>query len=171
MVPTVDVATDACPIAAGGYFRGDWFYHNFSLDSPVWDSLHINHKEALAIVLAAKRWGRLWANQRVIIHSDNQAAVQMINKGTTASAVIMQELRFLFWLSAFYNFHITAAYVEGAKNTIADAISRMHERKGLLSFYRFICDASSPAFANEISLAAHMSVKGQFFISCRSTGT
>lgn len=171
MVPTVDVATDACSLAAGGYFRGDWFYHNFTLDSPLWSSLHINHKEALAIVLAAKRWGRLWANQRIIIHSDNQAAVQMINKGTTANAVIMQELRSLFWLSALYNFHITAVYVEGAKNTIADAISRLHERKRLLGFYRFICDASSPALANGIPLAAHMSVKGQFFLSCRSTGT
>jgi len=23
--PTVDVMTDACLLAAGGYFRGDWF--------------------------------------------------------------------------------------------------------------------------------------------------
>ncbi len=50
-LPTIDVATDACPIAAGGYFRGDWFYHNFALDSPSWQNLHIKHKETLAIVL------------------------------------------------------------------------------------------------------------------------
>ena len=113
--PTVHLTTDACLIAAGRYFRGDWFYHNFSIDSPTWESLHINHKETLAIVLAAKRWGKLWANQRVIIHSDNQAAVQIINKGTKACPIIMQELRTFFWLSAFYNFHVTAVYLEGAK--------------------------------------------------------
>ena len=88
--------TDSCSLAAGGYFRGDWFYFHFSLDNPAWSQLHINHKETLAIVLAAKRWGHVWANHRVIIYSDNQAAVQIINKGTTGSEVIMQELRELF---------------------------------------------------------------------------
>lgn len=168
-LPTLDVATDACPVAAGGYFRGDWFYHSFPMDSPAWTELHINHKETLAIVLAAKRWCRLWSNKRVVIHSDNQAAVQMINKGTTASNVIMQELRALFWLSAFYNFHITAVYLPGAKNTLADSISRMHESKGLLSFYSFLCDTFSPALAHAIPLTKHMSIHGHRFISCRSS--
>ena len=27
--PTTDVQTDACLVAAGAYFRGDWLYHNF----------------------------------------------------------------------------------------------------------------------------------------------
>ena len=66
LAPTLDVATDACSIAVGGYFRRDWFYHNFLSDSPAWDSLHINHKETLAIVLGAKQWDRLWSNQRAI---------------------------------------------------------------------------------------------------------
>lgn len=74
----IDVATDACQIAAVGYFRGEWFYHHFLLDSPAWDPLHITHKERLATVLAAKRWGRQWSNSREIIHSDNQAAVRII---------------------------------------------------------------------------------------------
>ena len=42
--------------AAGGYFRGDWFYFNFLLDHPACSCLHINHKETLAIILAATRW-------------------------------------------------------------------------------------------------------------------
>jgi hypothetical protein len=66
-LPTVDVYTDACPHAARGFFHGDWFYHNFALDSSQWDDLHINHKETLAIILAAKRWGKAWSNQRIII--------------------------------------------------------------------------------------------------------
>lgn len=58
----VDVATDACQMAAAGYFWGDWFYQHFLLDSPASDPLHIAHKETLAMVLAAKRWGRKWSN-------------------------------------------------------------------------------------------------------------
>lgn len=170
-LPTVDVATDACPIAAGGYFRDDWFYHNFSLDTPEWETLHINHKETLAIVLAANRWGRLWSNQRVVIHSDNQAAVHIINKGTTANPTVMQALRALFWLSALYNFHITAVYLEGVNNTLADSISRLHESKGLLSFYSFLCTKVTAAVANSVPLTAHMSIHGLHSISCRSKGS
>jgi len=172
-LPTVDVATDACPISAGGYFRGDWFYHNFSLDSPEWDTLHVNHKETLAIVLAATRWGRLWSNQRVVIHvhSDNQAAVHIINKGTTGNPLVMQALRALLWLSAVNNFHITTVYLEGANNTLADSISRIHEPKALFSFYSFLCAKFSAAFADSVPLTAHMSIHGLHFISCRSSGS
>ena len=48
-LPVVDVHTDACSVAAGAFFKGDWFYHNFLLDSPAHALLHINHKETLAI--------------------------------------------------------------------------------------------------------------------------
>ena len=68
--------------------------NHFVSDSPVWDSLHINNKEALAIGLAAKWWNRLWSDPHIIIYSDNQAAVQMINKGMTAYNLIMQDLAF-----------------------------------------------------------------------------
>ena len=112
------MSTDACP-----HFRGDWFYHHFSLDSPEWQNLDINHKETLAIVLAAQRWGPLWSHQRVVIHSDNQAAVQIINKGITASPVVMNALRTLFWLSALYNFQITAVYL-AALTTPSQILSR-----------------------------------------------
>lgn len=152
--PTIDAVTDACPLAAGGYFRGDWFYHHFELDSPTWASLHINHKETLAIILAAKRWASLWANQHVIIHSDNQAAVYIINKGTTANELIMGQLRELFWLSATFNFRITAEFIKGINNSLADAISRLHEAKHVINFYNFLTN-----HLDTVPLADHMSVK------------
>ena len=141
-LPTVDVATDTCPISAWRYFRGDWFYRNFSLDSPEWDTLHINHKETLAIVLAATWWGRLWSNQRVVINSDNQAAVHIINKGTTSNPLVMQALRALFWLSAVNNFHITAVYLEGANNHSPTLSRTFMNPKPYLAFTRF----SAPNF-------------------------
>ena len=167
--PTVDVITDACPLAAGGYFRGDWFYHNFSCDSAPWSQLHINHKETLAIVLAAKRWGHLWSNHRVIIHSDNQAAVQIINKGTTGNAVIMHELRALFWLSAVHNFHITAVYIEGFRNTLADAISRLHDHTHLLRFYSLLLGRFPRPIVDNLDISKHMSIDSYNFVFSRCT--
>lgn len=60
--PTTDVQTDACQLAAGAYFRGDWFYHNFVLDTPEFAALHINHKEVLAQIFSAFCWAPLWQN-------------------------------------------------------------------------------------------------------------
>ena len=94
--PTIDVMTDSCSLSAGGYFRGDWFYFNFAIDNPSWSHLCINHKETIAIVLAAKHWAPQWANHCVIIQSDNQAAVFIINKGTTDNDLIMGKVLFTF---------------------------------------------------------------------------
>ena len=79
--PTVDVMTDSNSLAAGAFLRGDWIYFNFELDCPSWLSLQINHKEMLAIILAAKRWALQWANHRVLIHSDNLVAAHLLAKG------------------------------------------------------------------------------------------
>ena len=102
--------TDACQLAAGAYYRGDWLYHHFTIDSPECANLHINHKEVLAQVFAAFRWAPLWANRHVIIHCDNVAAVHIINKGTTNNSLVMFFLRQLFWLSAIYNFRFIVEY-------------------------------------------------------------
>ena len=53
--PTTDVQADACAFGAGAFFRGDWAYHSFVMDNPAVRDLHINYKEVLAVVLAAKQ--------------------------------------------------------------------------------------------------------------------
>ena len=132
-LPVVDVHTDACSIAAGAFFKGDWFYHNFLLDPPPHALLHVNHEETLAMILAAKRCHQAWSNKHVIIHSDNEAAVHIFIKGSTDNPVIMSELRALFWLSATFNFCITGQHIKGTLNTVADSISRLHNPTHVLT--------------------------------------
>ena len=47
------VHVDACNTAAGIAFNGDWAYVNWESDWPEVAKFHINHKEVLAIILAA----------------------------------------------------------------------------------------------------------------------
>ena len=92
----------------------------------------------MAIVFADKRWSHLWSNRHIIIHSDSTSAVSIVNKGTTKNSTLMSFLRELFWLSALYNFRITAVYIPGHMNYIADATSRLHQASYLLKiFYLF----------------------------------
>lgn len=128
-VPSTIVYTDACDTAAGGYSEcdGDWFYCNWSVDCPEIQDVHINLKELAAVVLAAQRWCHLWANKQVLVMSDNSTTMSCVNRGTSRSPLLMTYLRYMFWLSAVYNFRLTAMHVPGEDNVLADNISRLHE--------------------------------------------
>ena len=125
-IPIECTFTDACDEAAGGSFGYDWFYYNWSKDMPQAQTFHINEKEVLAVVIAANRWAHFWRNKRVIIYSDNSVTVASINKASSRKATIMRSLRYLFWLSAAFNFHLTARFSPGIFNTVADSASRLH---------------------------------------------
>ena len=123
------VRTDACNIGAGFIFNSDWGYVHWEGDFPKAASLHINHKEILAISLAIKRWAPLFAGGNIIVCTDSTVARDTIKKGTSRHPLVMEALREVFWLSAFYNFSIEASHVPGITNDGPDVISRLHIAK------------------------------------------
>ena len=126
-LPVTSLFTDACNVGAGAYYEGDWFYCNWSADCPELDNDHINLKELAAVVLAIQRWAPLWTNKRVFVWSDNTTTVSCINRCSSRSPLLMKCLRYIFWLSAIYNFRLTVSYIPGIQNALADTISRLHE--------------------------------------------
>ena len=157
--PDVIVHTDACDVGAGGYCEGDYFYCNWSVDLPTVQDSHINFKELAAVVLAARRWGPLWANKHIVVLSDNSTTVACINRGSSRSVLLMKYLRHIFWLSAVFNFRLKAVHVRGEDNVLADRISRLHEPEARQ--YLTILLALSP-------LSWHMSYNGFLYILNRS---
>ena len=87
---------DACSSASGIFFNDDSQYTVFNWDWPDIADLHINYKEVLSLVLAARRWGHLWMNCNVKIFTDNTTARAIINKGTCRNPAVMCYLRELF---------------------------------------------------------------------------
>ena len=159
--------TDACPLAARDILGAIGFILTLSWTTLHLFRLHINHKEILAIFPAAKHWAPCWAYHCVIIHSNNQAAMQIINKGTTADEVIMDELCTLFLPSALYNSQLSAVYIEGSRNMIADAVSRLHEHVNLLLFHSILCDCFPHSAVDDLASVDHMSVYSGSFIFSR----
>ena len=125
--PITCVYTDACNTGSGAVFGSDWVYCNWRQHWPAMADLHINHKETLAVVLAALYFSPLWVNKRIYILSYSTATVGIINRCSTREPRVMETLRYLFWLSVRYNFHITARHVPSHKNGDADCVSRLHE--------------------------------------------
>ena len=159
--PVTSVFTDSCNLGAGAIYNGDWYYAYWPLDWPEVADFHINCKEILAIFLAVCRWAPVWANKGIYIQSDNVTSVSTINRCTSANPFIMSCLRTLFWLSAKFNFHITAKHIRGLSNTVADDISRAHEPDRLLKFAPYI---------NSSPLCFHMSEASFSFLFGRCQG-
>lgn len=159
--PITSVFTDSCTLGAGAIYNGDWFYTNWQLDWPAVANLHINSKEILAVFLAVCRWASAWSNKRIYIQSDNMTTVATINRGTSRDPFVMSCLRTLFWLSAKYNFHITAKYIPGLINIVADNISRAHEPGRFEQFLPYV-------FPSHLSL--HMSQASLSFLFGRCLG-
>ena len=107
---------------------------DWAAEDPTLADMHINHKETAAVVLAARRWAPQWEGKKVIVYIDNQAAKQIINKGTTADPGMMVLVRELFWWSVSYDFVVEAVYLQGAANLFADTVSRLHSSNWLLQW-------------------------------------
>ena len=81
--PSVYVFTDACNSGGGFVCNGDWGYVNWELDFPLLSGYHINCKETIVAVLAARRWAHSWCGSKVNFYVDNVTARANISKGTS----------------------------------------------------------------------------------------
>ncbi|XP_074522596.1 uncharacterized protein LOC141787817, partial [Halichoeres trimaculatus] len=116
--------TDAAPsVGFGGFYQGQWFADHWP---PSFSELDFSSAlyEIYPIAVACHVWGHLWHRKRIAVLCDNQAVVEIINKGRSSSCAIMPFMRRITWLSVNLNFIITARHVPGQFNAIADSLSR-----------------------------------------------
>lgn len=130
----IHLYTDAAPsIGFGGYYGGRWFASTWPPEFSALDSESHGPSSALyelyPIIIAAILWGHEWLKKSILIHSDNTAVVEIINKGRSRSPTIMQFMRRLTLISAQQQFILQAAHVPGHHNSIADSLSRFSFQK------------------------------------------
>ncbi len=120
----IQLFTDAAPsVGFGGFYHGRWFASPWSpqLQDTTQSSALF---ELYPVVVAAFLWGKEWTANSILVHCDNEATVQCINKGRSHSHALMPLLRRLTWISACDQFIIIAKHVPGSENQIADSLSR-----------------------------------------------
>ncbi len=127
----IQLYTDAAPSAGfGGFYNGRWFAAEWPPElSNQCQETSSALFEIYPIVVAAIMWGHEWSRKSILVHSDNLAAVDIINKGRSNSPSIMPFLRRLTWHSFTHQYILRAAYVPGKCNTIADSLSRFMFQK------------------------------------------
>ena len=118
----IHLFTDASgTIGYGAIFGKDWFNGKWS---DWWIQQSIALKELYPIVLAVETWGHMLCNKRLILHTDNSALVPIITNQTSKNPLIMILVRRLVLKCLSCNIILSAEHIAGAKNSIADALSR-----------------------------------------------
>ena len=105
----------------GAYWGQEWFQLKWS---GMLSEAHISVKELTPVVLAVALWGRRWSHGGVRVLSDNTATVAAINNQTSRIDQSAHLLRCLAFFSAHFQCVISAEYLPGRHNTLADALSR-----------------------------------------------
>ena len=84
------IVTDACLIGAGGVFGNECFHTTFP-DHIIEDTdYHINVKEILAIIVSLRLWASQLKGHHLLIQSDNETCVQVINSRCSCSPLLQQ---------------------------------------------------------------------------------
>ena len=74
------------------------------------------------------RYGREWKGRAILAHCDNQAVVEVVNSGYSRDQGVMQLIRCLFFIRAFFDISLQVVHIPGHLNIAADAISRNNLR-------------------------------------------
>ncbi|XP_052398873.1 uncharacterized protein LOC127946375 [Carassius gibelio] len=135
--------TDAAPsVGFGGIFNNQWFAERWPKElkelAPSIQSTAL--LEIYPIVIACLLWADQWSRKSILVFCDNEAAVNIINKGRSSVPFINRFIRRLTWISIMNNFTIKAAHIPGLDNKIADSLSWFNFQE-----FRRLCPGASPS--------------------------
>ena len=110
------------------------------------DDFNINVKELLAITIALRFWGPQLAGSRLLLKSDNCAAVQAINNRRPCAPLMQQCLRVLWLLCATSDLDVQAEHLPGYVNILTDLLNHWsHDLQAESKFYH-LPDANNFVF-------------------------
>ena len=128
--PSAHWFTDASgSLGFGAVFGSKWFYGPWG--DPWWSEQNIMLLELYPIWLAVKLWGPLVKDSCILVHTDNQALVSVLNKRSTKLPVANALLREISVECMRLNIILQYTHVPGFNNTKADMLSRLQVEKFL----------------------------------------
>ncbi len=115
--------TDASStLGFSAFFQNQWFCEKWP--EVIEKDASMAFRELYPIVAAAVVWGEHWKCKQIIFLCDNEATVNILNKGRSKCLYIMKLMRNMTWLALKQNFTFKSRHIPGKSNIIADALSR-----------------------------------------------
>ena len=122
---SLQLFTDSSRLGLGAVFGNQWI----SMPWPESCDYHINFLELFAILAAVYTWGTHWAGQQIILYTDNQSLTYIWSTGSCKNKDIMRLIRAIFLFTAKHNTNLLLHHIQGHKNCLADALSRLQVKK------------------------------------------
>ena len=153
--PVVHLFTDAVTTASLGW--GAWWGTAWAWDA--WDpdfmqssTMSIDFLKLYAVVVAVWIWSPQFANKHVVVHSDNQPTVAVVNSKTSKSSSMLVLLRFLTLHCMLNNITITSNFLPGSANQIANILSHLQFSR----FHQLMPQANGTPYFPISTLRAHI---------------
>lgn len=118
----------------GCYFQGRYAFASWNESEPDLIRTYnpsINFLELYAIAVSIELWCSRVKNRRVIIFSDNESAVHMINNGSSGCPNCMKLIRIITLTSLRNNTRFFLRHIPGKFNVLSDSLSRMDFKRFL----------------------------------------
>ena len=122
------IYSDSSNTGYGATFGNEYFYGEFP-DS--WQHFDIQVKEFYPILLLITIKAKSLSNSHLTIRTDNMSVATAINSQTSKNKKLMHLLRKFVLTLLKNNIKCTAYHIQGKKNSITDALSRMKINKAL----------------------------------------
>ena len=87
--------------------------------------------EMINVLIALRLWAKAWAHSLVTVNCDNFAVVQVNNSGKSRDSFLGACIKNLWLVMASHDSHLNLVHIEGKKNSLADALSRIYSSKGI----------------------------------------
>lgn len=131
------IVTDACLQGCGGLnlIKGEFFHSDFP-QGILEKNLHINILELLTIMIAIKLWGKELTGHRFQMRCDNSVAVSAMNMHRVRNPDLQAIMREIVFWQCIYQIEVYTTHIEGAKNDLADALSRWNTDHGAASRFQ-----------------------------------
>ena len=110
--------------------------------------VNIAAKEMVPVVIAVTLWGAGWAENIILVRSDNMSVMIALVSGAARDPLLMHLLRCLHFLTACHQIGVQSRHIAGVLNTAADALSR----DNLSTFYRCIPQADKTSSTVPVQL-------------------
>ena len=113
-------------IGYGAMLENKWIHGLWPND---WSSKSISFLELYPIVISLVIWSSQLISKRIILHTDNQALVSIINKSTSKNSDIMVLIRLLVMTCMKFGIQVFAEHIPGKNNVLTDSLSRSQLNK------------------------------------------
>lgn len=135
-----DAALNNVRLGVGGIYENEFFAgaQQLSKSSDIGAMLNIQIAELYSIMLAINLWSGQLKNRRVVIFTDNESVMHMINQSSSSCKICMIMIRLITCWSMIHNVRFFAMHVGTKLNKSADLLSR-----NKLQDFRALCKSQN----------------------------